>query len=122
MLEVEKKTETKIYDLEKRTLLFAKNTRKFVKTLPSTVSNPEDIKQLVKASSSVGANYIEANEALGKKDFQMRIKICKKETKEAGYWLQLLDCNGCESACDLLQQENRELACIFGAMLRNSES
>jgi len=57
------------YDLEERTFLFAKDVRLFVKTLPKTIGIIEDSKQVVKASRSVGANYIEANEALGKKRF-----------------------------------------------------
>ena len=58
-----------VYDLEERTYQFAKAVRLFVKTLPKTIANIEDGKQLIKASGSVGANYIEANESLGKKDF-----------------------------------------------------
>jgi four helix bundle protein len=54
-----------------------------VKLLPRTVANIEDVKQVIKSSGSVGANYIEANEALGKKDFRMRIKISRKEAKES---------------------------------------
>jgi len=77
-----KTIKSKQYDLEDRTLVFAKNLRAFVKKLPKTISNIEDIKQLVRASGSVGANYIEANEALSKKDFRMRIKICRKEATE----------------------------------------
>ena len=65
-----------VYDLEERTFQFAKAVRIFVKTLPKTIANIEDGKQLVKASGSVGANYREANESLSKKDFVMRIKIC----------------------------------------------
>jgi len=65
---------SKTYDLEDRTLEFAKNVRAFLKKLSKTPINIEDGKQLVKASGSVGANYIEANEALSKKDFTMRIK------------------------------------------------
>jgi four helix bundle protein len=60
---------SKQYDLEERTLKFAKRVRIFVKSLPKTIANLEDEKQLVKASGSIGANYIEANEALSKKDF-----------------------------------------------------
>ncbi len=78
-----------IYDLEERTYQFAKAVRIFVKTLPKTIANIEDGKQLIKASGSVGANYIEANEALSKKDFKMRIKICRKEAKESAYFLRL---------------------------------
>jgi four helix bundle protein len=63
----------KRYDLEERTFLFAKNVRALVKKLPKTIINIEDGKQLVKASGSVGANYIEANESLSKKDFVLKI-------------------------------------------------
>jgi four helix bundle protein len=76
-----KNSNSKQYDLEDRTLDFAKDVRAFVKKLPKTLSNLEDGKQLVRSSGSVGANYIEANEALSKKDFRMRIKICRKEAK-----------------------------------------
>ena len=72
-----------VYDLEERTLKFALAVRKLVKRIPKTIANREDAKQLVRASGSVGANYIEANEALGDKDFVYRIKICRKESKEA---------------------------------------
>ena len=73
----------KQYDLEDRTLEFAKRVRALVKKLPRTIGNIEDGKQVVRASGSVGANYIEANESLSKKDFVMRIKICRKEAKES---------------------------------------
>ena len=81
-----KRTEgSKRYDLEERTLQFAKDVRAFVKSLPRTIANEQDIRQLVRASGSVGANYIEANEPLSKKDFVMRIKISRKEAKESRY-------------------------------------
>jgi four helix bundle protein len=75
------KPNSKQYDLEDRTFAFAKRVRAFVKRLPKTLANIEDERQLINASGSVGANYIEANEALSKKDFLMRIKICRKEAK-----------------------------------------
>ena len=79
----EKNKNSKPYDLEERTLEFAKRVRKFAKKLPKSISNQEDGRQLIKASGSVGANYIEANESLGKKDFRMRVKISRKEQKKA---------------------------------------
>ena len=79
-----------VYNLEDRTYLFARECRFLVRTLPKTLSNIEDGKQLIRASGSVGANYIEANEKLGDKDFLMRAKIARKEAKEAQYWLKLL--------------------------------
>jgi len=81
---------TKHYDLEERTFLFAKNVRSFVRKLPKTIADIEDGKQLINASGSVGANYIEANESFSKKDFVFRIKICRKEAKESRYWLRLV--------------------------------
>jgi four helix bundle protein len=80
----------KNFDLEERTYRFAKDVSLFCKKLPHTISNIEYVKQLLRASTSVGANYIEANEALSKKDFKMRIKICRKEAKEAAFWLKLI--------------------------------
>lgn len=79
-----------VYDLEERTFLFAKNIRFYVKKLPYSPANIEDQKQLVRASASVGANYIEANEPLGKKDFLMRLKISRKEAKESAFFLRLI--------------------------------
>jgi four helix bundle protein len=112
------------YDLEDRTLAFAKRVRTFVKGLRKTLANIEDGKQLIKASGSVGANYIEANESLSKKDFIMRIKICRKEAKESRYWLKLIDTEDekeQEQEREKLEKEATELMNIFGSILRKSE-
>jgi len=82
---------SKRYDLEERTLNFTKGVINLTKGLPRTIANIEIIKQLVRSAGSVGANYIEANESLSKKDFIMRIKICRKEAKESRYWLRLVN-------------------------------
>jgi len=114
----------KQYDLEDRTFNFAKRVRAFVKKLPKTMANMEDGKQVIKSSGSVGANYIEANESLSKKDFVMRIKICRKEAKESRYWLKLVDCdnnNELEKERKGLIQEASELTKIFGAILEKSK-
>jgi four helix bundle protein len=118
------KFRTKQYDLEDRTFIFANDVRAFIKKIPKTVANIEDTKQVVRASGSIGANYIEANESLSKKDFMMRIKICRKEAKESRYWLKLID-SGNDSTVqkyrnDLIQ-EATELTSIFGAIVRKSE-
>lgn len=81
----------KRYDLEERTLSFARIVGNYVKKLPKTITNIENGKQLVRAVGSIGANYIEANEALGKKDFGMRVRISRKEAKESRYWLELTE-------------------------------
>ena len=85
-----KNTKNKPYDLEERTFQFAKNVRLFIKTLERTIANIEDSKQIIRSSGSVGANYIEANEALSKKDFIMRMRISRKESKETTYWIRLI--------------------------------
>ena len=95
-----------------------------MKKLSRTIGNIEDGKQVVRSSGSVGANYIEANESLSKKDFVMRIKICRKEAKESRYWLRLIDISGngeYEEERKALIQEATELMNIFGSILRKSE-
>jgi four helix bundle protein len=108
------------YDLEDRTFEFAKNVRAFVKKLPKTIANIEDSKQLIRASGSVGANYIEANESISKKDFMYRIKICRKEAKESRFFLRLLDIGDdvvLDKERNELVQEAMELTKIFGSIV-----
>lgn len=118
-----KRSNANAYDLEERTFEFAKNVRLFIKSLPSSVANNEDSKQLVRASGSIGSNYIEANNALSKKDFIMRIKICRKESKESMYWLKLLrETNNMQdnhSAASLLQEAS-EFTNIFSSIITKS--
>ena len=112
------------YDLEERTYTFARDVRKFVKILPKSIINIEDAKQVVRSSGSIGANYIEANEALGKKDFMMRLKISRKEAKESIYWLRLLVDNNPDKFKDTgekLISETTELKKILSAILEKSK-
>ncbi len=112
----------KRYDLEDRTFAFAKATRAFIRELTKSIANVEDAKQVVRASGSIGANYIEANEALGKKDFLMKIKTCRREAKESRYWLGLIEVEGRFAVeRDHLLQEAEELMKIFGAIVRKCE-
>jgi len=123
-ISMDKIQNTKRYDLEERTLKFARECRSFIKKLSKTISNFEDGKQLVRSSGSVGANYIEANEALSKKDFIMRVKICRKEAKESCLWLKLCDvgeAGNLEKERDVLIKESQELTNIFGSIVRKSE-
>jgi four helix bundle protein len=111
---------TNYYDLEERTLRFAIRVRKFIKKLPRTISNIEDGKQVIKSSGSVGANYIEANEAFSKKDFKHRIKISRKESKESAYWLKIIVANNDTKFSpegNELVQEAEELKKIFSSIL-----
>lgn len=113
---------SKLYDLEERTLNFAMRVKNYVNKLPKTLSNIENGKQLVRSGGSVGANYIEANESLSKKDFLMRIKICRKEAKESRFWLVLSDPrNGELAEKEALIKEATELMKIFGAILEKSK-
>jgi len=112
----------KEYNLEERTEEFAKNVLRLCKKLIKNTINIELIKQLVRASCSVGANYIEANEALSKKDFYHRMKICRKEVKEARYWLKLINSanDNIEKEIDVFIGEATELMNIFGAIVRKA--
>src|SRR5438034_2845531 len=107
-------------DLEQRTFLFAQSVRVFVKRLPRTIGNVEDVRQLVRASGSVAANWIEADEALSKKDFLMRAKICRKEAKESRLFLRLVDVGMTKNNAasrDALAAEARELTLIFASII-----
>ena len=119
-----KKQKPIIYDLEERTFQFAKAVRIFIKTLPKTIANIEDSRQLIRSSGSVGANYIEANESLGKKDFLMRMRISRKEAKESAYWLRLIhetnDLNNSQDA-EYLMNEARELKKIMSSIIEKSK-
>jgi len=117
-----KTEDSKTYDLRERTLKFAKRVRNYVKNLPRTLSNMEDARQLIKASGSVGANYIEAEEAISRKDFVMKIKISRKEAKESGYWLELTE----SKEDQMMEKENlikeaTELTKIFGSIVEKSK-
>lgn len=114
---------SKPYDLGERTFLFTKNVIGFIDGLPKTIANLEIAKQVVRSSGSVGANYIEANESISKKDFSLRIKICRKEAKESKYWLGLVeikDNNNLEEMRKSLVVEANELTKIFNSIAEKS--
>lgn len=94
------------FNLEERTLEFAKSVINLCKKIPHNSVNNELISQLVRAGGSVGANYREANDALSKKDFIYRIRISRKEAKESHYWLQLLK----EANTDIADEIDRILS------------
>jgi four helix bundle protein len=120
MIEIQNK---KPYDLEKRTLEYAKDIVKFCKKMPNNSINMRLIGQLVGAAGSVGANYREANEALSKKDFVHRMKITRKEAKESSYWLELImEANpGYENEAKMLYNESRELRNIFTSIIEKAK-
>ncbi len=113
----------KPYDLEERTYEFARDVRLCVKHLHA-IWSLDDVRQVIRSSGSVGANYIEANEALSKKDFLMRMRICRKEAKETVYWLRLLRDLNPEADIErlsLLMNEATELKKIFSAIIEKSK-
>jgi four helix bundle protein len=111
------------FDLEERTQKFAKEVYEFVNIVPKTLVNIEILKQLVRSAGSIGANFIEANEALSKKDFILRVKICRKEAKESRYWLNLIqtDREEIDRERQLFSDEATELMKIFGAIIEKSK-
>jgi four helix bundle protein len=92
----------KKYDLEQRTEKFSLRIRDFCVQLKKDVVNLEYIKQVVRSAGSIGANYIEANDNLGANDLKMRIRICRKESKESRYWLKHI----LTYENEMLEQEN----------------
>jgi four helix bundle protein len=115
--------ENKKYDLEERTYQFAKNVAIFCKKLPLNLPNTRYIPQVLDSSSSIAANYIEANESLGKKDFVMRVKICRKEAKETVFWLRLIadvNTNDFKDESISLKNEAVELRNILSSIISKS--
>lgn len=113
------------YDLEERTAKFGEEMIVFCKSLSQDVINRPIISQLIRSSTSIGANYMEANAASSKKDFANKIYICKKESQETKHWLRMLaKCNPEEKEkIKKLWQECQELTLIFQKItssLRNS--
>jgi four helix bundle protein len=109
----------RIYDLQERTAKFGEEIIEFVKTLERNEINRPLISQLVSSGTSVGANYMEADGAESKKDFQHKIGICKKESKETKHWLRMIaKANpNKDMECRRLSQEAQELTLIFSSIL-----
>jgi len=113
---------SKTYDLEERTYIYARDVKSYLRQLLRTTSNIEYERQGIRSSGSVAANYIEANESFSRKDFIFRAKISKKETKETKLWLRLSDpIKEQEIEKERLIQESNELMKIFGSIVEKSE-
>jgi len=113
----------KKYDLEERSRKFAQAIRSYIRTIKKRSEMQSDVQQLIKSSGSVGANYIEANDSLSKKDFLMRIRICLKEAKETEYWLRLIhDTYPDEDKLTMseLIKEAYELRLIFAKIIQST--
>lgn len=107
------------FDLEERTTRFAESVLRFVKQVPRGPDSNRLIDQLVGASSSIAANYCEADEAVSKKDFRFSISRCRKEAKETKLFLRLIATAApqCSDECRLWR-EAKELHLIFCAIYR----
>lgn len=112
----------KKFDLEERTTNFARKVVRLCKSLPRNPINDRIIGQVVGCSGSIGASYREANDALGKKDFVMRIKISRKESKESSHWLILLADANPERISEIkdLEREAVEYKNILSAILNKT--
>lgn len=113
------------YDLEERTFQFALSTRRCIAGSKWTREQWTDVDQVLRASGSIAANYIEANNAVSKPDFLFRIRISKKEASECRLWLRLLAETSHQEhltqTLHTLHKEADELARILATILRNSE-
>jgi four helix bundle protein len=114
----------KEFDLEKRTTEFAKSVIKVCKQLSGNSMNDRLVGQVVGSAGSIGANYREANDALGKKDFIQRLKISRREAKECMHWLELVLEANTEIAAEIqpVQKECEELKNILSAIINKSET
>ena len=115
-------SDPKRFDLEERTARFGEAIIHFAKRIPINPVNTPLIGQLVRAGTSVGANYGEANDAESKKAFRQYINICRRESKESKHWLRMISAAEPALSDDakVLWKEAKELNLIFGAIRRNS--
>ena len=112
--------EDRAFDLEERTAQFGESIIEFCKTLPSGPMISPLISQIVRSASSVGANYCEADNAVSKKEFRLKIATCQKEARETKHWLRMIAAATPihKEQARSLWQEARELHLIFSAILR----
>jgi four helix bundle protein len=109
----------KIFDLEERTALFGESVILFCRKIKQDIITKPIISQIIRSSTSIGANYAEANGASSKKDFKNKIHICKKESEETKYWLRMLSVASreCKDDARKLWREAQELTLIFGKIV-----
>jgi len=110
------------FDLEERTAKFGESIIKFCKKLPKNSVTLPIIDQLIRAGTSVGANYCEADDAESRKDFKHKIGICKKESRETKYWLRMIAvaCEECKEEARINWKEAKELNLIFNAIINST--
>jgi four helix bundle protein len=110
------------FDLEERTAVFGEAVIRFAKMIPKNPVTTPLINQLVRAGTSVGANYCEADDAVSKKDFKNKIGTCRKEARETKLWFRMIAAAEPELKTEArkLWQEAKELHLIFAAIWRKS--
>ncbi len=109
------------YELEERTAKFGESIIDFIQTLKIDEINRPLIRQSIRSATSVGANYMEANQASSKRDFRNKIFICRKESSETKHWLRMIaraNPDNCEE-CKNLWKEAHELTLIFAKITRS---
>jgi len=111
------------YNLEERTAKLGEEIIKFAKKISKNAITSPLITQLIKAGTSIGANYCEADDAESKKDFQHKIGICKKEARETKHWLRMIAVSNPELKKEArrLWTEAKELNLIFNAIIYSSK-
>jgi len=104
-----------MYDLENRVLVFSKQLVLYIKNMYITDINKNIVNQVLRSWTSIGANYCEANWSSSRRDFANKIYICKKESKETAYWLELLleITTTSREKLEIILKESHEIACIF---------
>ena len=112
------------FDLEERTAHFGEAVIAFAKRIPKTAVTLPLIGQFVRAGTSVGSNYCEADDAVSKKEFHHKIGTCKKEARETKYWLRIIAAAdpALKEEARALWQEAKELHLIFAAILRKRQT
>ena len=108
----------KVYNLEDRTAKFGEDVIRFCKKIPKNTITIPIISQLIRAGTSVGANYCEADDAESGKDFKHKIGICKKESRECKHWLRMIVIaeDNLKEEARVLWNEAKELNLIFNAI------
>lgn len=111
------------YDLEERSAKFGEDVIFFVKKLSTNSINQSLINQIVRSATSIGANYMEANQASSKKDFRNKIRISQKESNETKHWLRMIAAANPshKEECKNLWKEAHELTLIFAKISKNCE-
>ena len=112
------------YDLIERTAIFGENVIDFIKTVDKNEITRPLINQIIRSATSIGANYMEADCAESKKDFEHKMGICRKEAKETMHWLRMIAhaINKNQDTCRLLWKESQEFVFIFSAIIKKSKS